>query len=322
MTIWKSECPGKVKQFLWRLAHNSLPHRWRIERRGMEIDTLCPMCGRLNEDGAHLFLKCKFAKSLWREMQLNEERERLLACDGPKEMIYNILKLPEEKKLKCVMMLWAWWDVRNKEIAGEPSWNPSYVARRVNVLVEDWLRHGLNAQLGSQDKTECSVHLGQEVLQINVDGSMRENPSRGGWGFIIKDAKGQPVGAVAGHMQHISDPLQAEATTCLQGLYAAESWGMMRVQVQTDSLNLVQALNTRDLDLAANGVLFKEIRCFASLNFNQVVFSFCPRACNKVADALASFGAESDLIATVMWPDQAPEFVHGLVASDCAELFG
>ena len=77
--------------------------------QGMEIDTLCPMCGRLNEDGAHLFLKCKFSKSLWREMQLNEEREHLLACDGPKEMISNILKLPEEKKLKCVMMLRAWW---------------------------------------------------------------------------------------------------------------------------------------------------------------------------------------------------------------------
>lgn len=53
-----------------------------------------------------------------------------------------------------------------------------------------------------------------------------------------------------------------------------------------------------------------------------MVFSFCPRACNKVADVLASFGAESDLIAPVMWPDQAPEFVHGLVASNSAELFG
>ena len=87
---------------------------------------------------------------------------------------------------------------------------------------------------------------------------------------------------------------------------------MTGVQAQTDSLNLVQALNTRDLDLAANGVLFKEIRCFASLNFNQVVFSFCPRKCNKVADALAP----------VMWPDQAPEFVDALVASDSAELSG
>lgn len=138
----------------------------------------------------------------------------------------------------------------------------------MNVLVENWLRHGLNAQPGSQVKTECSVRLGQEVLQINVDGSMRENPSRGGWGFIIRVAKDQPVGDGTGHIQHISDPLQVEATACLQGLYAAESWGMTRVQVQTDSLNLVQPLNTTDLDLAANGVLFKEIRCFASLNFN------------------------------------------------------
>ena len=152
------------------------------------------------------------------------------------------MELPEEMKLLVLKnqgKLRAWWDAKSKKKAGAASRNPSYVARRVNVLVEDWLRHGLNAQPGSQDKTEYSVRLVKEVLHINVDGSMRENPSQGGWGFIIRDAKGQPVGAGAGHIQYIGDPLQAEATTCLQGLYAAESWGMTRVQVQTDSLNLV-----------------------------------------------------------------------------------
>ena len=87
---------------------------------------------------------------------------------------------------------------------------------------------------------------------------------------------------------------------------------MTGVQAQTDSLNQVQAVNTSDLDLAANGVLFEEIIFFARLNFNQVVFLFCPRMCNKVMDALAP----------VMWKDQAPEFVDALVASDSTELSG
>ena len=151
------------------------------------------------------------------------------------------------------MMLWAWRDAISKKKSGDASRNPSYVARRVNVLFEDWVRHGLIAQPGSQDKIERSVRLVKEVLHIIVDESMRQNPCRGGW-------------------------------------------AMTGVQAQTDPLSLVQDVNTSDLDLAANGVLFKEIIFLARLNFNQVVFSFCPRKCNKVADALAP----------VMWPDQAP----------------
>jgi hypothetical protein len=38
--IWSCHCPPNVQQFMWRLAHDSVPHRCNIERRGIEIDTL------------------------------------------------------------------------------------------------------------------------------------------------------------------------------------------------------------------------------------------------------------------------------------------
>lgn len=48
--------------FLWRLSHNTLPVRLNIKRRGIDLDTICPMCKCLDEDGGHAFLKCKSAK--------------------------------------------------------------------------------------------------------------------------------------------------------------------------------------------------------------------------------------------------------------------
>lgn len=60
--IWKVKCIPKIKQFLWRFSHNSLPLRMNIARRGVELDTRCPVCGRLDEDGGHCFLKCKMVK--------------------------------------------------------------------------------------------------------------------------------------------------------------------------------------------------------------------------------------------------------------------
>lgn len=52
--LWSLNCPGKMKHLLWRMAHNSLAIRKELARRGMDLDTRCVMCGRFDEDGAHL----------------------------------------------------------------------------------------------------------------------------------------------------------------------------------------------------------------------------------------------------------------------------
>jgi hypothetical protein len=65
--IWKTNCPNKVKHFLWRFAHNIHPPRRNLARRGMKLDTKCPVCNQLDEDEGHLFLKCKLAKQVCQE---------------------------------------------------------------------------------------------------------------------------------------------------------------------------------------------------------------------------------------------------------------
>jgi hypothetical protein len=53
--IWQLKLPNKVKMFVWRLTHNSLPVCHNLARRGIKLDTLCPLCCRLDEDCGHLF---------------------------------------------------------------------------------------------------------------------------------------------------------------------------------------------------------------------------------------------------------------------------
>jgi hypothetical protein len=60
--IWQLPYPNKVKMFIWRLAHNSLPVKRNLVRRRVRTDTVCPVCKRLDEDSGHLFFKCKRAK--------------------------------------------------------------------------------------------------------------------------------------------------------------------------------------------------------------------------------------------------------------------
>jgi hypothetical protein len=103
--IWQLECPPKIRQFTWRLAHNSLPLRMNLKHRGIECDTRCVCCGRLDEAGAHLFLKCKEIKKLWIQFGLEKVRERMCACIDAKEMIKEILNLEMDQRVLIVCML-------------------------------------------------------------------------------------------------------------------------------------------------------------------------------------------------------------------------
>lgn len=73
--IWAIHTPNKVKH--GRLVHNSLPLKRKIQRRGMEIDTRCTTCFRLDEDVGRLLFKCKDAKAIWRGILLEDRRSVL-----------------------------------------------------------------------------------------------------------------------------------------------------------------------------------------------------------------------------------------------------
>lgn len=60
--IWELARPNKVRVFTWRLSHNSLPLKRKIEARNIKHNSRCPMCNRLDEDAGHLLFKCNYTK--------------------------------------------------------------------------------------------------------------------------------------------------------------------------------------------------------------------------------------------------------------------
>ena len=104
--IWKLNVPNKVKMFMWRFAHNSLPVQRNLARRGVVIDTRCPVCARLDEDCGHLFFKCKYAKLCWRMMNMEPIRVQLLNCGSAWKTCNIIGKLEKDTQLKVIIFLW------------------------------------------------------------------------------------------------------------------------------------------------------------------------------------------------------------------------
>ncbi|KAM0838851.1 hypothetical protein ACQ4PT_060704 [Festuca glaucescens] len=156
-----------------------------------------------------------------------------------------------------------------------------------------------------------------DVIKINCDGAFHAEHQQGGWGFAARDDKGILHGAGAGHIAYVASALQAEAMACAGAVQAAASWGMGHIQLELDSLTLVNALCGSEFDRAPEGILFRDIRSFIQLNFISCEVSFAPRSCNKVAHAMAELGA-GQLDQCVIWLDDVPDAVSVLLASESA----
>jgi hypothetical protein len=316
--IWALPCPMKVKQFVWRLTHDSLPLRMNIKRRGVKLDPICPVCLRLDEVGAHTFLNCKVMKNCWRSLQLEDIRLKLCGCANAREVVWSILELNTDQKLCALILCWQWWSARNKVNAGDKGRSATEVCSTVHRWVNDSKEFYLKGTCTCVKQAIKWRKPEGDTIKINTDGAYFPGTSHGGWGFIARDADGDVRGTGYGHLRNIRDPLRAEAEACLKALYTAAEWGMTKIHIETDSTTLAEALQTNKYDRTAAGAIFKDARAFMRLNFQSCICSFSPRACNLAAHKLAAMGASSEPDSFVILAEAAPDDVRLLVDSDRA----
>lgn len=317
--LWRLNHLPKVKHFLWRLAHNSLPLRQNISKRGMEIDTRCPVCLQLDENGGHCFFKCKFVKPCWRMLNFEHIRQELSLQTSTLDVYKHILNLREDIMLTTVILLWNWWDARNKVNAGEDRRTHEEVYSRVIRMVSEnslLFRDKARGNPSSQ-RTWCPPPQG--VLKLNIDGAFQAANLSGGWGFILRDHEGNGVLAGAGRIELVDDALSAEAVACLHALRAALNHGFSYFSVETDSSILVSALDSACYDQSTTGMTFKQIRTLLRMDLGMIKVSFANRSCNSCAHELARKGASWDPCHMSIWADPLPDFVQCFVVCDYTE---
>uniref|UniRef100_I1QCR8 Reverse transcriptase zinc-binding domain-containing protein n=1 Tax=Oryza glaberrima TaxID=4538 RepID=I1QCR8_ORYGL len=233
--IWSLQCIPKVKLFIWRLAHNSLPLKINIKRRVPDAETLCPVCKRFDENGGHCFLKCRPMKLCWRILCLEDIRLSLIQLVSARDVVQTILKLEDDRRMEVFFLLWVWWYARNKVKSGEEVIRVEEVVHKVKLLVYDY------ASMRKDKRPHVNVQRNKWVppvdgrLKLNFDGAFRAANKSGCYGFLVRDHLGCAVLAGAGCLEHVHDAVAAEAEACLAGLQAAFSHGINSVQVETDS---------------------------------------------------------------------------------------
>ncbi|GKB20116.1 RNA-directed DNA polymerase, eukaryota, partial [Tanacetum coccineum] len=68
-TRWIRAVPIKVNILAWKLKMDSLPTRFNISKRGMDIESiLCPICNKEVESSRHIFFTCHIARDIFKKI--------------------------------------------------------------------------------------------------------------------------------------------------------------------------------------------------------------------------------------------------------------
>ncbi|GJR98447.1 RNA-directed DNA polymerase, eukaryota, partial [Tanacetum coccineum] len=121
-TRWIKFVPIKVNIHAWKVMADSLPTRFNISRRGIDIDSLvCVNCDRGVETSRHLFFECCMAKQVtqlinrWWDVSDME----IDSYERWKTWLVNIRMPSRNKKMLegvYYVMWWLIWSFRNKKI--------------------------------------------------------------------------------------------------------------------------------------------------------------------------------------------------------------
>lgn len=148
--------------------------------------------------------------------------------------------------------------------------------------------------------------------KLNMDvGLMRDRGS--GLGIVCRDSNGSVTACAVVQMSEGWEPRMDEAMVVREGLKYAVRWGVTKVVVESDCLQVIHALRSRASESTEFHLLVDDILSMC-VKFADVVWSFVKRTSNKVAHVLAHL--QSLEIGHCSWVDEFLENVVCLASLD------
>ncbi|XP_073360497.1 uncharacterized protein [Aegilops tauschii subsp. strangulata] len=265
--LWKLPYPKNVQMFPWRIKHESLALWTNLQKRGIPIEsTKCLFCERADEDGAHLFIKCKAVKEVWRDLSM-EERIELEKIQSMHVMLDFLWGLSESKRVQILTMWWMWWSNQNRIREGEIPQMAYVVARRTRACALEYQQiYSVKQTARTPDKWRPPCG---DKININVDGAFVPGSEHAGWGVVARSEDGHIICARAGRQENVTDAFVAEAYAMSHALSLAANLGVVQVVFESDLQLLVDALDLRKADSSAYSALIEDTKLQLNLWFSK-----------------------------------------------------
>lgn len=282
-SIWQLECPNKVKQFLWKACTTILPTNSRLASRKVTNDDRCGLCGMCETSG-HILWGCKVASEAWKNVGLSTKFKDQFQC--PKEFIDVVWRLKEDKKVqdweRFTVTAWKIWNHRNVFKHEGHCKQPKQIAEEARYYTEE-CRQSVTTSIRNPVRAKILWKpLSDRWYKVNVDGAVFSESSSCGVGVVIRDEKGQLMGALSKRIQLPLGPLEVEAKAMEEGIQLANCLSLKEVIIEGDAKQVVMAISDAGTTLSSISKVIKGVRLWLQ-HFHSWMVSHVGRNGNMAA---------------------------------------
>ena len=145
--VWDLKAPTKIKTLVWKLMHEGVPVRKKLQLRIPNIDASCPWCLSEEESVIHCMVTCPHSGLVWNQMNIPTWLRSSSNFYHWWSSMVNYWKndpLKGDKFSLLAFILWRIWTARNLKIFEGKDTAPQVIYSTALSLKEEFKIHGLS----------------------------------------------------------------------------------------------------------------------------------------------------------------------------------
>ncbi|KAM6557117.1 hypothetical protein CsatB_004136 [Cannabis sativa] len=321
-SLWKLKVPPKVIHFAWKAITGCLPTRSQLYTKHVPVQLNCVCCNVEEESIYHVLVSCVFARSVW---NLSCVPTGAFVASDFGTWVEKIVNNGQTVVLEeAIMVSWAVWKARNELLWNKNVTTAVEVINSARTVLNQWKSAAANRFSPLPAVINDTSNLSNNwtppaagFLKVNTDGALFSASNSFGLGGLARDANGQFIEAFCLHKPGCVQPSLVEAFGVKEALSWIKTKGWEHVILETDSLVVVQALQSNVAMQSLFGSTITYCRnLLKSLPFVNVCF--VKRSANNAAHCLARgacFWSDCNFV-----DSNVPDVINNAVMADLAIL--
>ncbi|KAF5459731.1 hypothetical protein F2P56_019653 [Juglans regia] len=191
-------------------------------------------------------------------------------------------------------LAWGFWFSRNKYIHEQLLLPPHQVATHAISLLKSY--RGAHKQSRQQMRDVFKWKPPDpDMLKLNVDGAVFVEMGKDGMGAILRNSSGSVLMAASFSEGDVAEPVHIEVISLFCGLQLYASMGIDQIQVESDCLLAIEAVQQDNMANSLLGCFYSELKKLSSC-FRECVFQHVYREANMATHCLAHYARKVDRI--------------------------